>query len=115
MQSELFIVFIVREPSQRTPLTFLKDLFVHVFADLTKRKRRLFTVSVTAAGFILWHLLDLSRDKLATWKFHRGAAAETKVATALPTITVHTEREREPTNQIYIDFTTYMFDFLLLR
>lgn len=41
MQSELFIVFIVREPSQRTPLTFLKHLFVHVFADLTKRKRRL--------------------------------------------------------------------------
>lgn len=102
MQSELFIVFIVREPSQRTPLTFLKDLFVHVFADLTKRKRRLFTVSVTAAGFILWHLLDLSRDKLATWKFHRGAAAETKVATAVPTITVHTEREREspPTKSI---------------
>ena len=85
--------------------------------QIWKKKEKTFTVSVTAAGFILWHLLDLSRDKLATWKFNRGAAAETKVATALPTITVHRERERErePTNQIYIDFTTYMFDFLLLR
>lgn len=66
-----------------------------------KKKEKTFTVSVTAAGFILWHLLDLSRDKLATWKFNRGAAAETKAATALPTITVHREREGADQPSLY--------------
>ena len=59
--------------------------------------------------------LDFRRDKLATWMLNRGDrnVEETKVISPLPATSVRKEREgfNHPSNLIYIDFTTYMFDF----
>lgn len=60
--------------------------------------------------------LDFSRDKLAMWKLNGQGrnVKETKVISALPTTAVQRRGGagfNQPSNLIYIDFTTYMFDF----
>lgn len=101
MQSELFIVFIVREPSQRTPLTFLKHLFVHVFADLTKRKRRLLRSRLLRLGlfygtFWIWAGINWQRGSFTEELLQRQRLR------LLCQLSLYTQREREsrPTKSI---------------